>query len=206
MTEISQKDRLWQRVRTMLGRRAEVLGHGAGLGTAGRLVPVGRPVEEELHRSWMIAAANSVPLCVMALEIDCFAEYLLAYGQDMAEDCVERLERAVLPLLRHEEDRCLRLGRGGLLLVLPAAEMAAGRDLANRIGRAVRHLGLSNKESHAGTVTVGAGLAVVNPEPPFDRSVLDMAKEALRKAQRRGLGRIEIVDLRMAEERGRQAA
>jgi len=82
--------------------------------------------------------------------------------------------------------------------------MLMGRELAMRIMKAVRNEGLVNKESHAGAVTLGAGLAVVNPEPPFDRNVLDVAKQTLRKAQRRGLSRVEIVDMRA--ETKRQAA
>jgi GGDEF domain-containing protein len=79
--------------------------------------------------------------------------------------------------------------------------MLMGRDLAGKIGHAVRREGLVNKESHAGAVTLGAGLAVVNPEPPFDKDVLNTAKMALRKAQRRGLGRLEIADMRIDDRR-----
>jgi len=149
----------------------------------------------------MLAAERNVSLCVVALEIDCFGEYLAAYGRDAAEDCLETLERVIASLLKRDEDCCLRLGQSGFLLVLPDMPMLMGRDLANKINQAVRREGLVNKESHAGAVTLGAGLAVVNPEPPFDKDVLETAKMALRKAQRRGLGRLEIADMRVSEKR-----
>lgn len=203
MTETFQKDGLWQRVRTLLGRHAErrMAGGMAALEALGKRQPAGRPIEEELQRAWMLAAERNVSLCVMVLEIDCFGEYLAAYGRDAAEDCLETLERLVLPLLKREDDYCLRLGQSGFVLILPDMPMLMGRDLAGKIGQAVRREGLVNKESHAGAVTLGAGLAVVNPEPPFDKDVLDTAKVALRKAQRRGLGRLEIADLRVSEKR-----
>ena len=50
------------------------------------------------------------------------------------------------------------------------------------------------------------GLAVVNPEGALDRSVLEAATQAVKKAQRRGIGRLEIVDLRILAEKRRQAA
>lgn len=203
MTETFQKDRFWQRVTTLLGRHAErrTAGGAAALEGNGKRHSAGRPIEEELQRAWMLAAERNVSLCVMAIEIDCFGEYLAAYGRDAAEDCLDTLERLVVSLLKRDEDYCLRLGQSGFLLVLPDMPMLMGRDLANKINQAVRREGLVNKESHAGAVTLGAGLAVVNPEPPFDKNVLETAKLTLRKAQRRGLGRLEIADMRLDEKR-----
>lgn len=200
-TEASQKDWFWQRVRSLLGRPAHERAAGgvSGLEVQGRRPTSIRPLEEELQRAWMTAAERNVSLCVMALEIDCFGEYLAAYGREAAEDCLETLDRVISAELKRDEDRCLRLGQGGFLLILPDMPMLMGRELASRIAKAVRREGLANKESHAGAVTLGAGLAVVNPEPPFNRDVLGTAKNALRKAQRRGLSRLEIADLRVAE-------
>lgn len=203
MTEAFQKDGLWQKVRSLLGRHAERRDARRPTSSEGsrKRHSAARPIEEELQRAWMLAAERHVSLCVIALEIDCFGEYLAAYGRDATEDCLETLERVVVSLLKREEDCCLRLGQSGFLLVLPDTPMLMGRDLANKINRAVRREGLVNKESHAGAVTLGAGLAVVNPVPPFDKDALETAKTTLRKAQRRGLGRLEIADMRTNEKR-----
>ena len=203
MTEAFQKDGLWQKVRSLLGRHAERRDARRPMSSSGshKRHLAARPIEEELQRAWMLAAERNVSLCVVALEIDCFGEYLAAYGRDAAEDCLETLERVIVSLLKRDEDCCLRLGQSGFLLVLPDMPMLMGRDLANKINQAVRREGLVNKESHAGAVTLGAGLAVVNPEPPFDKDVLETAKMTLRKAQRRGLGRLEIADMRISEKR-----
>jgi len=208
MTETLHRDRFWQRVRTLLGRYADNRRNDGAtvLRALGKRQVTGRPIEEELQQGWMTASERNVSLCVMALEIDCFGEYLAAYGRDAAEDCLEQLDHVIASLLKREEDRCLRMGQSGFLLVLPDMPMLMARDLAAKITAAVRRVGLANKESHAGAVTLGAGLAVVNPEPPFNRAVLDMAKQALRKAQRRGLARLEIADLRATDERRSVAA
>ncbi|PXA98145.1 hypothetical protein DMC47_10215 [Nostoc sp. 3335mG] len=205
MTETSQKDRFWQRIRMLLGAGP---GGRQALGRAepARRLSSARPLDEELQRGWMLCAERRVSLCVMALEVDCFPEYLAAYGRDASEDCLDRIEAVIVGQLKREGDTCLRMGQSGFLLVLPDMPMLMGRDLALRIAQAVRRAGLANKESHAGAVTLGAGLAVVNPEPPFDRIALDMARQALRKAQRRGLSRLDIADLRVADERRSVAA
>lgn len=203
MTEAFQKDGLWQMVRSLLGRHAERRDARRPMATesAYKRHLTARPIEEELQKAWMSAAERHVSLCVIALEVDCFGEYLAAYGRDAAEDCLETLERVIVSLLGREQDCCLRMGQSGFLLILPDMPMLLGRDLAGKINRAVRREGLANKESHAGAVTLGAGLAVVDPEPPFDKDVLQVARMALRKAQRGGLGRLEIADMRVSEKR-----
>ncbi|MDV3251561.1 diguanylate cyclase [Devosia sp. BK] len=203
MTESFQKEWFWQRVRTILGRHAALRGSGGAeaLEAMRKRYPAGRPIEEELQRAWLMASERRVSLCVVAVEIDCYVEYLSAYGRDAAEDCMETLERLIASLLVREDDSCMRLGQSGFVLVLPDMPMLMGRELVMKINQAVRRQGLINKESHAGAVTLGSGLAVVNPEPPYDRNVLDIAKQALRKAQRRGLGRLDIADLRGGEKR-----
>lgn len=206
ITDTAQRDRFWSRVRGLLTGHAEQRRNGVIPFVSGRRQPSGRPIEEELQQGWMLAAERNVSLCVLALEIDCFGEYLAAYGRDAAEDCLEQLDQVISALLRRDEDRCLRLGQSGFLLVLPDMPVLMARDLANKISATVRRVGLVNKESHAGAVTLGTGVVVVNPEPPYNQAVLDMARQALRKAQRRGLGRIEIADLRATDERRSVAA
>lgn len=207
MTDMSQKDRFWQRVRLILSRApgGRAPDGAVALRSLGKTLPPVRMVEE-LQRGWLLAAERQVSLCVMALEVDCFGEYLAVYGREAADDCLERLHQVISALLERDDDRCLRLGQSGFLMILPDMPMLMARDLANGIGRAVRQQGLINKESHAGTVTLGAGLAVINPPPAFDDAVLDIARDALRKAQRRGLGRLEIADLRAPDLRRDVAA
>jgi diguanylate cyclase (GGDEF)-like protein len=206
MTDTLQKDRFWQRVRALLGDTNAGRRHAgtAALGGFGKRSFAGRPLEEELQRAWQVAAERNVSLCIIAIEIDCFSEYLAAYGRDAAEDCLETLELEVATLLKQEEHRCMRSGQSGIVLVLPDMPVTMARDLVARINKAVRNLGLVNKESHAGAVTIGAGIAVTNPVPPYDRAVLDLCRQAVRRAQRHGLSRLDIVDLR--EPRLTQAA
>jgi len=208
MTEIDRKDRFWNRVRTLLGKGTAGRSHegAAMLRGLDRRQVSGRPLEEELQSAWMLAAERRVSLCIMALEIDSFGDYLTAYGRDAADDCLEALDQIISPLLKRETDRCLRVGQSGFVLVLPDMPLLLGRDLANKITLAVRRAGLVNKESHAGTVTLGAGMAVVNPQPPYDRDALELARQALRRAQRRGLSRLDVADLRNTDDRKLVAA
>ena len=203
------KDGFWARVRASLGRRANdepAYGRPAIARTPGRRLRAEPGVDDALRQGWALAAQRQVSLCVMALEIDRHDDYFGAYGRDAAEECLDTLHGVIAGLLPHDTDRCLRWGRAGLLLVLPDTPRLMGRELAGRIVGAVRRAGLANKESHAGVVTLGMGLAVVNPQGPMDPAILDAARQALARAARRGLARLEIADLRAAGEPRRSVA
>jgi PleD family two-component response regulator len=88
--------------------------------------------------------------------------------------------------------------------VLPDLPALMARATAAKIADAIRRLAMSHKESHAGIVTLSMGLAVTNPRGGYDRKFFEAGAEALKKAQRKGMGRMEGVDLRPALERKRK--
>ncbi|MBJ3785164.1 diguanylate cyclase domain-containing protein [Devosia sediminis] len=205
----SGNDGLWARIRAALGRTDAAVPAYGQAAIAKNPHKKSRPaqrIDEELRRSWAHAAERNVSLCVLALEMDNYAEYFAAYGREAVDESIEALDSAISALLPRETDRCLRHGRAGFVLVLPDMPALMARDLASRIAVAIRHAGLANRASHAGQVTMSMGLAVANPQGGLDRAVLEAAHQAVKKAQRRGLARLEVVDLRGREERQRRAA
>jgi diguanylate cyclase (GGDEF)-like protein len=207
---VSGNDGLWARIRAALGRGADAqvpaYGQAAIARNPNKKPRLAQRVDEELRRSWTYAAERHVSLCVLALEMDGYADYFAAYGREAVDDSLETLEGTITALLSRETDRCLRIGRAGFVIVLPDMPALMARDLASRIAVAVRHQGIANRESHAGQVTFSTGIAVVNPQGAMSRSVLEAAGNAVKKAQRRGLARLEVVDLRGRSEKQRKAA
>jgi diguanylate cyclase (GGDEF)-like protein len=194
----------WARVRAALSRSPA--GAEPAYGKAeiakrpGKKLRPAQRIEESLRRAWTRSAENNVSLCVLALEMDVYASYFSSYGRDGVEDCLEKLEQLIRSQVPSEQ-ACLRNGRAGFILVLPDMPNLMARDIAAKIAAGVRSLAIANKESHAGQVTLSMGLAVVNPQGAFDRGVLEAATVAVRRAQRRGLARLEVVDFRAAQER-----
>jgi len=206
----SGNDGLWGRIRAALGRdvdaRVPAYGQAAIAKNPNKKPRAAQRIDEELRKSWSHAAERNVSLCVLALELDGYAEYFAAYGREAVEDCLATLQAAISPLLPRQTDQCLRHGRAGFVLVLPDMPALMARDLASRIALTIRREGLVNRESHAGQVTMSTGIAVANPQGGLDKSVLEAAHQAVKKAQRRGLARLEVVDLRGREEKSRRAA
>jgi len=207
---MSGKDGFWARLRTALGRNADAhepaYGQAAIARNGGRKPRESQRIDEALRLGWTQAAERNVSLCVMALQMDGHADYFAAYGRDGVEESLEALEGVISGLLPREHHQCLRSGPAGFILVLPDMPALMARELASRIAVGVRRLGLANRESHAGQVTLSTGIAVANPQGGLSRNVLEAARQAVQKAQRRGLARLEVTDLRGREDRQRRAA
>ena len=206
-------DHFWTRVRTALGalrpvrqERGPAYGQAAIARQIGVRPKLGARIEEELIAAWDQSAAGKVSMSLLVIEIDRYREYFNAYGKGATDDCVMTIMQTIADALPHDDDTCLRLGRATFVVALPDVPVLMAKALAQTIFKAVRGQGLAHKESHAGTVTVSIGLAVANPDGGFDRKFFEAGAEALKRAQRKGMGRLEIAVLRPAQERKRKAA
>lgn len=205
-------DGFWTRVRSALGmvrpdrERVPAYGQAAIARSVGLKPKLGSRIEEELNTGWAIASARNVSISLLVVEIDRVSEYYNAYGRAALDEAVYRVMQTVTDKLPRAGDTCLRLGRASFVVVLSDMPVLVARKTAAEIDKAVRALNLAHKESHAGVVTVSAGIAVCNPDGGYDRKFFETAAEAVKKAQRRGLARLEVVDLRPAQERRRKAA
>jgi diguanylate cyclase (GGDEF)-like protein len=203
------KDGFWARVRAALGSGGQSATRLDGLSplpNPNRKVRAAQQIEDDLRRAWTEAGSRKVSLCVLAMDMDNFADYFSAYGRGALDQSLATLEAAIATLVPRQDFACRRNGRSGFVLVLPDMPVLMARELAARIAAAVRHEGLPHRESHAGHVTLSMGLCVVNPQGSFDRAVLTGAVQAVKKAQRRGIGRLEIVDHRVLTQKAQKAA
>lgn len=207
-TSKDQVDPFWARVRSALGalrpmrqERQPAYGQAAIARTIGMKPKLGTLIEDQLQAGWAAAAARNVSLSMLVIEIDRATEYFTAYDQPETDDGVMTVMQTIADCLPREGDLCLRLGRGGFVVVLPDLPALMARALAGKIVDAVRRQSLSHRESHAGIVTVSLGLAVTNPRNGYDKKFFEAGAEALKKAQRKGIGYIQAVDLRPALDR-----
>ena len=210
MIDKEQAEPFWTRVRMALNalrpERGPAYGQAAIARSIGMKPKLGVRIEEELARGWSQAAARRVSMSLLVIEIDRFAEYFAGYGRGDADECLLAVMQVINGLLPRQGDTCLRLGPATFVLVLPDLPALMARATAVKIAEAVRDLAMPHKESHAGIVTLSMGLAVTNPRGGYDRKFFEAGAEALKKARRKGLGRMEGVDLRPALERRRKAA
>lgn len=202
----------WTRVRTALGAigqkrdRVPAYGQAAIARSIGMKPKLGARLEEELVNGWNRAAAQKVSMSLLVIEIDRFREYFTAYGKPATDAATLKVMQAIADALPRDGDICLRLGRATFVIVLPDLPALMARSSAKTIADSIRKAGLPHKESHAGSITLSMGLAVGNPRGNYDKKFFEAAAEALKKAQRKGINRIESVDLRPAQDKKRKAA
>lgn len=208
-----QSDHFWGRVRQALGslrpvrqQKEPAYGQAAIARQIGVKTKLGARIEEEMVGAWNGSALARVSMSLLVIEIDRYREYYSTYGKGSTDDCVRTVMQTIANTLPRDDDSCLRMGRATFVLALPDLPVLLARRLAADIARAIREQGLAHKESHAGSVTLSMGLAVINPSGEYDRKFFEAGAAALKKAQRRGLSRLEVVDLRPAQERKRKAA
>ena len=205
-------DHFWARVRSALTvlnpvNREPVPAYGQAaiarrIGIKPRL---GSRIEEELEQGWADCARARVSMSLLVIEIDRMREHFTAYGKDGNDDCLRAVMQTIADALPRDGDVCLRMGSHTFIVALPDVPVLLAKVSAKKIAQAIRKLGLAHKESHAGIVTLSMGLAVVNPAGAYDKRFFEAAAVALKKAQRKGLGRLHSVDLRPAQERRRNA-
>lgn len=207
-TDKDANDPFWMRVRTALNAlrpvRQPAYGQAAIARSIGMKPKLGALIEEELLAGWAKAAEKHVSLSLLVIEIDRSIDYFAAYDKAATDQGVMAVMQAIADALPRAGDSCLRLGGGGFVVVLPDLPVLMARTVALKIADAVRRQGVAHKESHAGVVTVSLGLAVSNPRGGYDRKFFEAGAEALKKAQRKGLGYLQQVDLRPAQERKRK--
>jgi diguanylate cyclase (GGDEF)-like protein len=213
MASGNSNEHFWGRVRTALGalrpmsrEREPAYGQAAIARQIGIKPRLGTRIEEELSESWDKAAARKVSMSLLVLEIDRMGEYFTAYGKDAMDDCIRAVMQTIADALPRDGDVCLRMGRATFVVALPDLPVLLAKTSAGHIAEAIRKLGLAHKESHAGVVTVSMGLAVINPQGEYDRKFFEAAAASLKKAQRKGLGRLHSTDLRPAQEQKGKAA
>lgn len=212
MSEVSlvkdDHDAFWTRIRAALeavrpgGRQEREPAYGRaaiarGLGMRTRL---GERVEEALEHAWVHCAERRVTLSLLLIGIDRFKDLHLVYERGAIERELKAVETALRKGLPRTGDACLRHGRSNFLVVLPDYPVLLAKTLAGKLLGEVRGLAIPHKESHAGIVTAGVGLVAINPQGDNDRKLFDAAADALERAQRRGLGRIETLDLRPGQQ------
>jgi diguanylate cyclase (GGDEF)-like protein len=127
---------------------------------------------EVLVHDWAVAARERSGLALISFTLDHFDAYLEVFGRHATDSCLRRVAQSVRRCMRRASDVAARIatGDGEIIVVLSHASDESGvLEFAERIGAAVRDLGLHHPRSKvARFVTVSHRVAVVQ----VDRSNL----------------------------------
>jgi diguanylate cyclase (GGDEF)-like protein len=143
-----------------------------------------------LAAEWQNATRRHGPLAIAMVDIDLFQAYHDRYGKAAGDRCL----RSVASVLNHHvrsEDTVARYGGEQFTIVLPAADRAAARGVAERVRAAVAALNEPHLDSPFGVVSISVGVAAAIPAPGATPELLvERAEAHLHEAKRDGRNRV----------------
>lgn len=152
-----------------------------------------RAFDEALVREWERALRAGEPLSVVMADIDFFKRYNDRYGHLAGDACLRQVAAALKAGVRQGGDLAARYGGEEFVVVLPGADAAAARQVAESLRRRVEALALPHADNPGGAVvTISLGVATAQPtREQAPTGLVDRADQALYRAKAAGRNRVE---------------
>jgi diguanylate cyclase (GGDEF)-like protein len=124
-----------------------------------------RAFERALDLEWRRAARRRLPLSLALVDVDFFKRYNDCYGHPAGDQCLKAVASALASHTRRAGEMAVRYGGEEFALLLPHADMAEARRIAERVGETVAALNIPHARSSAHShVTVSIGVASMSTE------------------------------------------
>jgi diguanylate cyclase len=149
-----------------------------------------RSLDEFFRTSMIRAMENSEPLCAFMIDIDHFKKFNDTHGH-LIGDQVLRLVARVLQDNVREGDLAARYGGEEFAAVLPGADLAACRDVAERVRRRISDAKLTRRMTgqEIGSVTVSIGVAQFRLAESAE-ALIERCDRGLYQAKKTGRNRV----------------
>lgn len=152
-----------------------------------------RAFDEGLAREWARAIRQRSPLSVIMADIDFFKRYNDQYGHVAGDGCLQQVAAALKGGVRQGGDFVARYGGEEFAVVLPGADAAAARVVAESLRARVEALGIEHAGNPSGgVVTISLGVATVQPRADEPATgLVELADQQLYRAKAAGRNRVE---------------
>jgi diguanylate cyclase (GGDEF)-like protein len=155
-----------------------------------------RFMENNFQQIMAFLSRSGGSLSVLMLDVDFFKKYNDAYGHEQGDACLKEIARTLADGLARANDFAARYGGEEFIAVLPDADEAGARLIAEKLLENVRGLNLPHADSQvAPWVTVSIG--VTSGRVSFGQSWEDYVKradEALYMSKQNGRNRYTYLD------------
>jgi diguanylate cyclase (GGDEF)-like protein len=121
-----------------------------------------RNLDVTLNKEWARAKRHDRSLALIMLDLDFFKQYNDYYGHQAGDRCLQEIAYLIKESAQRAEDLAARYGGEEFLLILPDTDETMALQLAQAICTAVSALKIPHKQSLFKTVTISAGVAVLD--------------------------------------------
>lgn len=153
-----------------------------------------RSFDEALAREWRRAQRECGKLSVILIDIDFFKNYNDTYGHQEGDTCLKAVAAVIDRSVHRAGDLAARYGGEEFVVLLPATDINAATDLAERIRLSVEELSIPHAASGAAPhVTISLGVACIVPDKTGSPEILlNFADQGLYAAKASGRNRVKI--------------
>jgi len=150
-----------------------------------------RQYNQRLESEWARAFRDGTSLGLIMIDVDFFKNFNDLYGHPAGDECLRQVAHALATTVKRPADLAVRYGGEEFAVILPATSARGALRIAEDLNDAVRQLDIRHAGgTHAGVVTVSAGVAVMTPRLGESQDDLQLAADqALYAAKAAGRNR-----------------
>lgn len=146
-----------------------------------------RGIEARTAAMFAAASRQEGAFAVLMIDVDHFKGYNDRYGHPQGDECLARAGIAIRETTREGLDIAGRYGGEEFIVIMPASDLPAGQQLAQRIRRRIEDLAMVHERSPDGIVTISVGVGTGRLEEPDSfRVAVAAADTALYEAKSAG--------------------
>jgi len=148
--------------------------------------------DQRLQACWNELAVAGEPLAVLLCDIDDFKAYNDSYGHLAGDAALTSVAGVLSQSLRSGADLAARYGGEEFAVLLPRCGLREARDVADRLLKHVRDLGIEHRASSVGegiSISIGVASTRPNAEDSPDH-LLQQADQALYRAKAKGRNQV----------------
>jgi diguanylate cyclase (GGDEF)-like protein/hemerythrin-like metal-binding protein len=142
---------------------------------------------ERLRTEFLSMKRSRNVYAVLMMDIDFFKQVNDMHGHAVGDQVLQRVATTLKATLR-ESDFCARFGGEEFLTLLPATDMPAAYQVAEKLRQAVE----ASPDPIAGRITASIGLALSNPEQVDEDIAVREADESLYRAKSAGRNQVQV--------------
>ncbi|MDF8360385.1 sensor domain-containing diguanylate cyclase [Achromobacter anxifer] len=154
-----------------------------------------RRFDSSFELEWERARDARLPLSVLLFDVDFFKQYNDLYGHTQGDNCLVEIAQTLSLALDGPRDLVARYGGEEFVVLLPDADAAVARKVAERCQRLLQKKSIVHALSpHGRRVTVSIGAGTVTPGEQADRAgFIKAVDRQLYAAKNNGRDRVEHV-------------
>mgnify|MGYP000044141665 CR=1 FL=1 len=156
-------------------------------------IPNRRTFDSVLAEQWKRFSRLKKPICIAMIDIDNFKLLNDTYGHQAGDECLINIAKVIQRFNKRPDDLCARYGGEEFVLIWGDTSLEQGKQLANKLLKAIVALNIDNKNSPTQSyLTASIGLAQMIPSRVNNETeLISKADSMLYQAKAAGRNRVE---------------